>query len=57
MKKSKIYVFIFEDRQGNELTRKEADAHSLIEARAIAKAYKSNSVINDLYKIVVKSKY
>lgn len=57
MKRAKIYVFIFEDRNGNELTRREADCVSLAEAKDIAKKYKSNSMLNDLHKIVVKKKW
>ena len=57
MKRAKIYVFIFEDRNGNELTRREAGCVSLKEAKDIAKKYKSNSMLNDLHKIVVKKKW
>lgn len=56
-KRTKIYVFIFEDRNGNELTRREADCISLAEAKDIAKKYKANSMLNDLHKIVVKKKW
>ena len=57
MAKAKLYVFIFEDRDGNDLTKKEAQCSSLKEAKDIARAYKANSSLNDLYKIVVKPKY
>lgn len=57
MKKAKIYVFIFEDRDENELTRREAYCISLKEAKDIAKKYKANSMMNDLHKIVVKKEY
>lgn len=54
MKKEKNYVFIFEDRNGNELTRRELECASLAKAKDIAKDYKSKSMLNDLHKIVVK---
>lgn len=56
MKRPKLYVFIFEDRNENDLQKKEAQCYSLKEAKALAKTYKNNSMLNDLYKIVVKSK-
>ena len=54
MKREKIYVFIFEDRNGNVLTKRENQCSSLKEAREIAKKYKANSQLNDLHKIVLK---
>ena len=57
MKRAKYYTFIFEDRNGNELTRQEAQCRSLTEARRIAKTYKATSQLNDLHKIVVRKSY
>ncbi len=56
-KTTKIYVFIFEDKNGNELTRKESDAYSLKQAKEFARVYKSSSNMNGLHKIIVRAKY
>lgn len=53
--KSKMYVFVFEDKRGNELTRRKAECLNLTEAKQIARKYKANSMLNDLHKIVIKA--
>lgn len=50
----KNYTLVFEDKQGNELTRKEITAANLKEARSQRDAAHANSKINDLHKIKIK---
>lgn len=52
--KEKQYIFIYEDRNGNELQRKQYSFISIAEARKHAKNLLANSMMNDLHKIVVK---
>lgn len=54
--REKTYVFVFEDRQGNEIRRDEITAFSLPEARRTAKRVAGESNLNDLYKIITKRK-
>lgn len=49
------YILIFLDRQGEELQRKEVEAKNLKEAKFHAKKIFSNSMLNDLHKIEVKT--
>jgi hypothetical protein len=53
----KQYVFIYEDKQGNELTRETIEADNIQEARKYAKNICFNSMLNDLHKIRVKRIY
>lgn len=53
---TKKYIFIFEDKNKNELEKRTAECASLKEAKEIAKKYKSNSNLNDLHKIIVRKK-
>jgi hypothetical protein len=53
----KQYVFIYEDRQGNELTRETINFDSIQEARKYSKDICFNSMLNDLHKIRVKRIY
>ncbi len=53
----KQYVFIYEDRQGNELTREIINFDSIQEARRYAKDVVFNSMLNDIQKIRVKRIY
>ena len=52
----KKYVFIYKDKKGNELQRKEAEFFNIKEARAYANDLLANSLINDLHKISVVKK-
>jgi len=54
VKATKKYVFIFEDKNGNELTRKENECISLQDAEKLAQQYEANSMLNDLHKVTVK---
>ena len=51
----KTYILIFTDRKGNELLREKTDAENITEARKFADKKLSNSLINDLYKIIVRT--
>jgi hypothetical protein len=53
----KQYVFIYEDKQGNELTREVIEADNIQEARKYAKDICFNSMLNDLHKVRVKRIY
>jgi hypothetical protein len=55
--KEKQYIFIYEDKQGNELTREIINFDSIQEARRYSKDICFNSMLNDLYKIKVKRIY
>jgi len=48
------YNLIFEDIDGNELERKKIEVKNLKEAKKIVSLYKANSMLNDLYKIVIR---
>lgn len=50
----KNYDLIFEDKKGNELTRKSITAINIKEARVTRDKELANSLINDLHKIKVK---
>lgn len=54
--KTKTYILIYEDRQGNELLRKEIEEINIKEARKIRDKYLATSMINDLEKIKVRVK-
>lgn len=53
---TKKYIFIFEDKNQNQLEKRTAECSSLKEAKEIAKKYKANSNLNDLHKIIVRKK-
>jgi hypothetical protein len=55
--KERQYVFIYEDKQGNELTRETIEADNIQEARKYAKDICFNSMLNDLHKVRVKRIY
>jgi hypothetical protein len=52
----KTYIFIYEDKQGNELKRSETTASNIKEARKTRDNILANSMINDLFKIKVRVK-
>jgi len=56
MRNPKNFIYILEDRYGNEIERLQGEANTIKEAKKIAKVYASNSRLNDLYKIVVMNK-
>lgn len=51
----KTYILIYSDRKGNELLREKTDAENITEARKYADKKLANSMINDLYKIIVRT--
>lgn len=51
----KKYNLLFEDKQGNELQRKQIEAFNIKQAREIRDKIFNSSLINDLHKITVKS--
>lgn len=55
--KEKQYIFIYEDRQRNELTREIINFDSIQEARRYAKDVVFNSMLNDIQRIRVKRIY
>lgn len=56
-KNEKKYIFIYEDKQRNELTREIINFDSIQEARKYSKDICFNSMLNDLYKVRVKRIY
>jgi hypothetical protein len=52
----KTYVFIYEDKERNELKREEAECLNIKEARILASKKEATSMINDLAKIKVQLK-
>jgi hypothetical protein len=56
-KNEKNYVFIYEDRQRNELKREIINFDNIQEARRYSKDICFNSMLNDLYKVRVKRIY
>lgn len=56
MKNPKNFIYILQDRYGNEIERLQGEAYTIKEAKKIAKIYAANSSLNDLYKIVIKKK-
>lgn len=52
----KTYILIYEDKDRNELDRKEITAFNIKEARAHRNKILANSMMNDLLKIKVKLK-
>lgn len=49
--KNDIYEFIYLDKKGNELTRRQLYCYSKKEAINLSKAILANSMINDLHEI------
>ena len=56
MKNPKYFIYILEDRYGNEIERFQGEARTIKEAKRIAKIYAANSNQNNLYKIVIMNK-
>jgi hypothetical protein len=52
----KTWDFIYEDHDGNELTRKQIDCYDRKDAEKIAFDLQSNSMLNDLALITIKLK-
>lgn len=52
----KTWDFIYEDHDGNELTRKQIDCYDRKDAETIAFDLQSNSMLNDLAVITIKIK-
>jgi|688.fasta_scaffold547506_2 hypothetical protein len=50
----KTYVFIYLDKKGNEIKRKNVECLSIKDARKWAKMELAESLQNDLHKIIVK---
>jgi len=51
----KTWNFIYEDHDGNELTRKQIDCYDRKDAEKIAFDLQSNSMLNDLADIKVQT--
>jgi hypothetical protein len=60
MRNPKLFIYILEDKYGNEIVRFQGEARTIKEAKRIAKRiakiYAANSNQNNLYKIVVMNK-